>query len=296
VSKSIIELADRLPEKNITTMSLRALDYIVPGEWNNIIGFNNIIEDTTGETDPEIVQQIGERAVYLYHHSDEGYERAMWLYQTVDNADTALGAAALANKIGQKIGLLSFLTKITPKADKAQSIDLAIKLVVEIVAYCQINGIPGDSIGDFLKSLVEEYSGPSLMRMAALVCFDGILPLGPDFIKKVGETISGLSLSSLEDNPTFSSISNFIPGGDIGGKLGFIGDSFGSVSDWMGNFIVDRGITRQGVMDSLQNFIDIADDKLDYVGAFLDLTTNYMEHTGTQTLARSLIDRAFAEL
>jgi len=35
---------------------------------------------------------------------------------------------------------------ITPKADKAQTIDLSLKLVAELVAFCQINGIPGDSI------------------------------------------------------------------------------------------------------------------------------------------------------
>ena len=33
-----------------------------------------------------------------------------------------------------------------------------------------------------------DYSGESLMRMAALVCFDGLVPLGPDFIQKGGWT------------------------------------------------------------------------------------------------------------
>ena len=296
MSKSIIELVDDLPQKNITIMALRALDFVVPGEWDNIIGFDNLIEKVTGETDPAVMQDIRERAVYLYHHSEEGYQRAMWLYQTVDRADAALGAAALASKVGQKIGFLSFLDRMTPKADTTQSIDLAIKLVIEIVAYCQINGIPGDSIGDFVGSLVEEYSGPSLMRMAALICFDGLLPLGPDFILKVGETISGLSPSSLEGNPVFSRVSSMIPGGNSRGQLGFIGDSFSAVKGWMGDFVESRGINPQNVLNSLQNFVEIADDKLDYVGAFLDMTTNYFEHTGTQTLARSLIDRAYAEI
>jgi hypothetical protein len=42
----------------------------------------------------------------------------------------------------------------------------------------------------------------------------------------------------------------------------------------------------------LQQFMNIADDKLDYLAAFLDMSTNYYEHTGTQTIARSLILRA----
>jgi hypothetical protein len=46
----------------------------------------------------------------------------------------------------------------------------------------------------------------------------------------------------------------------------------------------------------MQRFVEITDDKLDYLGAFLDVTTNYYEHTGTQTLARRLIERAAAEI
>jgi hypothetical protein len=32
------------------------------------------------------------------------------------------------------------------------------------------------------------------------------------------------------------------------------------------------------------------------LGAFLDMTSNYYTHTGTQTLARRLIERAVAEI
>jgi len=32
------------------------------------------------------------------------------------------------------------------------------------------------------------------------------------------------------------------------------------------------------------------------LAAFLDMTTNYYEHTGTQTIARRLINRAYAEI
>jgi len=60
-----------------------------------------------------------------------------------------------------RVGLLGFKPN-TPKADKAQTIDLS-QLVAELVAFCQINGIPGDSIGDFVASLAD-YSGESLMR------------------------------------------------------------------------------------------------------------------------------------
>ena len=39
--------------------------------------------------------------------------------------------------------------------------------------------IRGDGIGDFVKSL-SDYRDEGLMRVAALVCLDGLLPLGPE--------------------------------------------------------------------------------------------------------------------
>jgi len=295
VSKPIFELVDQLPTSNMTTRALNALDFVIPGEWENLVGFENTIRAVTGEDDEDLIQEIGDRAVYLFNDRSQGYQRALWLYQTIDSASSALGAAALANKVGEKVPLLGFLSNLTPKPDKAQSIDLSLKLVVEIVAFCQINGIPGDSIGDFLGSL-GDYGSESLMRMAALVCFDGLIPLGPDLLLKVEETLSGMGSSDLEQNQGFRSIKDSIPGGDSQSKLGFIGESFGAVRGWMDGFITDRGLTPETVANNLQNFIEFTDDKLDYLGAFLDVSTNYYEHTGIQTLARRLIERASAEI
>ncbi len=295
MSKPIFELVDQLPTDNLTVKALRALDFVIPGEWQNIVGFENTIRAVTGETDQDLIQQIGDRAVYLFNDKSQGYQRALWLYQTVDSASSALGAAALANKVGEKVSFLGFLNKLTPKAEKAQTIDLAVKLVVELVAFCQINGIPGDSIGDFLAAL-GDYSGESLMRMAALVCFDGLIPLGPDFIQKVLMSVNSMGASDLEQNQTFKGVSDLIPGGNAAGKLGFITESFDSVKGWMSDFVMSRGLTPEKVVNNLSNFIDVTEDKLDYLGAFLDVSTNYYEHTGIQTLARRLIERAVAEI
>ncbi|MBD2037389.1 hypothetical protein H6F86_07655 [Phormidium sp. FACHB-592] len=295
MSKSIFELVDELPTGGITVKALRALDFAVPGQWQNLTGFTNTIRDVTGETDEALIQQIGERAVYLFNDKSQGYQRALWLYQTVDSASGALGAAAMANKVGQDISFLGFLGNLTPKPEKAQSIDLTVKLVVELVAFCQINGIPGDSIGDFLAAL-GDYGGESLMRMAALVCFDGLIPLGPDFILKGLSTIQNMSPKELESNQTFKGVNELIPGGDSAGKLGFINQSFDSVKGWMSDFVTSRNLTQDNVLDNLTKFVEVSKDKLDYVGAFLDISVNYYTHTGTQTLARRLIERAVAEI
>jgi hypothetical protein len=55
-------------------------------------------------------------------------------------------------------------------------------------------------------------------------------------------------------------------------------------------------LTPESILRSMNQYIDIADNKLDYVAAFLDMTTNYYEHTGIQTVARRLVDRAYAEI
>jgi hypothetical protein len=295
VAKPIFELVDELPTGGLTVSMLNSLDFVAPGQWHNVVGFVNTIKTITGETDDSLIQAIGERAIYLYNDRSQGYQRAMWLYQTVDSTDRALGAAALANKVGEKIPLLGFLNKVTPKSDKAQTIDLCLKLVAELVAFCQINGIPGDSIGDFVASL-GEYSGESLIRMVALVCVDGLLPLGPDFINTALSRISQTNPQELEQNATYQNIQDTIPGGDSRGKLNFIGESFDSVKGWMSGIVASNGLTPQKVAHNLQSFLDVADDNLDYLAAFLDVSTNYYEHTGTQTLARRLIERAFAEI
>ncbi|MDJ0798081.1 MAG: hypothetical protein QNJ51_14890 [Calothrix sp. MO_167.B12] len=295
MSKAIFELVDELPTSGLTISMLNALDFVAPGEWENVVGFVNTIQHVTGETDDDLIQEIGERAIYLYNDRSQGYQRAMWLYQTVDSTDKALAAAALANRVGEAVPLLGFLNKVTPKPDKAQTFDLTLKLVAELVAFCQINGIPGDSIGDFVGAL-GEYSGESLIRMAALVCVDGLIPLGPDFIDKAISGISQTSPQELEQNSTFKNMKDAIPGGDSGSKLNFIGESFDSVKGWMGDLVTSRGLNPQTVLSHLQGFVEIADDKLDYVAAFLDMSTNYYEHTGTQTLARRLIERAAAEI
>ncbi|MDJ0680191.1 MAG: hypothetical protein QNJ18_10050 [Xenococcaceae cyanobacterium MO_167.B52] len=296
MSKPIFELVDNLPTNNMTVMMLKSLDFVIPGQWNNLVGFENTIREVTAETDQEMIQQIGDRAIWLYNDKSQGYQKAMWLYQTVDSADSALGTAALANKVGNKIPLVGgLLTKVTPNPDKAQALDLCIKLVVELVAFCQINGIPGDSIGDFVTSLAD-YSGESLMRMAALICVDGLIPLGPDFILKAQSTLNNTSPKELGSNSTFKQVQELIPGNNTNSQLSFIGESFDSVKGWMSNFVEDRNLTPNAIFGKFQGFLEFSENKLDYVAAFLDMTTNYYEHTGTQTLARRLIERAVAEI
>ena len=47
MSQSIFKLVDELPKDNLTVKSLKALDFVIPGEWKNLVGFENTIRTVT---------------------------------------------------------------------------------------------------------------------------------------------------------------------------------------------------------------------------------------------------------
>ncbi|MGK7901852.1 MAG: hypothetical protein AB4352_10640 [Hormoscilla sp.] len=292
MSDSIITLLDDLPADNITVKVLSALSRITPGEWENIVGCDNTIIKVTGAEDEDRIASIRDRAIELYNDENNGYQSAIWIYQTVDNADNALAAAAMAEIISDKIPFLSFLGRFTPKPDTTQSFDLVLKIVAELVAYSKLNGLELNP-GKFVADLKENYTGSAKMRMMGLVCLDGLAPLGVDFLQKVQDTLDGEDESGLEDNPIFKAVSGFIPGDD---KIGFVRDTFGAVSGWMDDLVGSVGLTPTKIFDRLGGFIDFSDDTLDVVAVFLDKTTNYYEHTGIQTVARKLMLQAAEEV
>lgn len=287
--------ADRLPSAGLTIGALRALDWVAPGQWDNVVGWDNMLAAYSGESDPGLLQQISDRALQLFSDPAEGYQRALWIYQAVDSTDHKLGGVSLAHQMGERFSALKFLERLTPSDETVQVVDLTVKIVAELTAFTYVNGLPGDSIGDFVAAL-GEYEHDSLIRMAALVTFDGLLPLGPDFLDKVDSSVRNLSASHLENNQTFNALRSMIPGGDTLGQLGFIGQTFGAVSGWIGSFVQEHGLTPENIYNSLKERIDGLDGKLDVVAALIDTHTDYYTHTGTQSLCRSLVERSVAEL
>lgn len=293
--ETIVDLVNDLSTSGPTVLSLKALDFIVPGEWNNLTNFDEMLRVVTEEEDEEFLESVKNRAIELYNDESEGYQSAIRIYSRIDTSDKALGSAAFADKLSQRFSLLSFLDYLTPKADTTQTIDLTLKVIAELLTFTKLNGIPGDSIGDFVGAL-GDYTGEAKMRMVALLCFDGLIPLGPDFISSTMGALDGLTSSELENNDTFSSISEYVPGEDSESKLGLIREGFAATQDWMSNFVAKHDLSADKVVSSLKNYVDVSDDKLDYLAAFLDMFTNYFRHTGTQTTAIRLIERAVNEV
>ncbi|MCA8999837.1 MAG: hypothetical protein KDA80_22770 [Planctomycetaceae bacterium] len=294
MSQSIIELVDNLPRRSMTVRLMQALDWIVPGEYVNLVGWEETIRAVSGETDAAFIQTVGRRAVELYNDPKHGYQRGLWIYRTVDSVQGVAGWMALLSKLGEDFGIFSWFRKMTPKEDTTQAIDLAIKLTAEIVAFCTVNGMPGDRVDDFVESL-SDFENESRMRMATLIAADGILPLGPDFIDKAIKMIDG-SKNAVTENERFKRLRGLIPGDSATEQVNFMEHGMKSVKDWVGNFVAKHDITQNRVLQSIQGLSEHLEGRLDYAAAFLDMTTDYYEHTGIQSVARSLITRATNEV
>ena len=294
MSEALHEVVESLPQSSLTTHLLGALDYLVPGEWTNITTFEEMVRDATGESDEGIIQQVGERAIALFADENNGYQRAVSVFRGVDSASTVAGAAAMANLLGQQFDVLSFMTDVTPKPDTTQAIDAALKLGAELTAFTLVNGLPGDSVGDFVSSLAN-YGKEEKMRFAAWLAFDCIVPLGPDFLNLILGAIESVSLDELADNRVFRFVSDNLPG-DIAQKRDTLRSNVDQTRGHIEGFVGERGMSQESLLARVREYVHIADDKLDVLAAALDLSTKTFEHTGIQTFARRVISLAYGEI
>ncbi len=175
---------------------------------------------------------------------------------------------------------------MTPKADTTQAIDAGIKFAGELVGFTLTNGLPGDSVGDFVTSLVN-YGKEEKMRIAAWLAIDCVLPLGPDFITKILGALDG-PLETISENRVFKFVSGHLPGG-LGEQRDTIKRNVEESRGYLEGMVSSQNITQEGVLAKVKEYVAIADDKLDVAAAALDLGTNTFEHTGIQTVVRRVV-------
>lgn len=294
MTETLDSLLSELPSSSLTTHVLGALDYVVPGEWTNIISLEDMIRSETGEEDNDVLQQVGERAIAIYADPDQGYQRAVQVYRLVDSGSTVAGVASALRMIGDKVELLDFLQKVTPKPDEAQAVDAAVKLTGELVAFCLTNGFPGDSVSDFAAA-IGAAAREDKMRLAAWASLDAVLPLGPDFMGKIMDAVRGISVDALRGHAVFGKVAEWLPG-DWAKKKQTLEVNAEAVGAEVSTWVQGAGVTQASLLDRLRQYVEVADDKLDVVAATLDVTTNVFEHTGAQSVARRVVARAYGEI
>lgn len=284
----------QLSSKSLTTLSLHALDFVIPGSYQNTTSLDDMVQLVTGDIRVGRLQAISNHVDQLYAEQS-GAQRAVWLYKLTDSADRAVAAASLANKIGSQFSILSLFEKFTPKADTSQTLDLCLKLTVEALSFLSLHGFSKDALHEWTASLGTDghYSNEAALRLAAIVGFDGLVPLGPDFLQKITDHLKGGKLP-FADSTLFKKVAEHIPGGSMLDKSGFVGELVSKATAPLEGFVKRTGLSKEKVVGSLQKFTDISDSKLDYLAAFLDASTSYMSHTGVQSVARHLVEESSA--
>ncbi|MCP4808445.1 MAG: hypothetical protein GY913_05945 [Proteobacteria bacterium] len=283
-----------LGESRLTPLVLNALDFIVPGEWEDITDLDDLVEDVAGERDPMVAKKARE----IFIDPNRPYQRALQVYQLVDRADQVAAGVVLANKAVGAFEFLSFLKKFTPQPDTVQAVDLAVKLVAEIVAFGLLEGRPElsrEGLADLAADL-GDYAKQDRVRIAAWVVIDGVLPLGPDFIQAVQAKLAEVGTGGLGESAIYKKLSSMIPGDSDEEKHGFLVQALGSAQAWAEGQVTEHGLTTELVQEKLVAFVEGADAGADYLAAALDASTSYFRHTGTLTVARACIEDALDEV
>jgi hypothetical protein len=292
---TILERLDRLPKRNLTVLALKGIGTLVPGGWRNLTSAEELIADVMGSSDPELIAQVRSRADTLSKARHEGYSRAMSLYDAVNRSQKAAGGLRVLANVAGALPLVKQMAKLTPASETLQAADLSLKVAAEMLAFTQVNGLPGDSFGDFAASL-SEYAGEASVRMAAMVCFDALLPLGDDALRKLDGLLGRVGHSELRELPAYAGMASMIPGRGEQAHLSFLRQGVDTWLGWAGGFAGSLGLTGQKAVRALESTLGPWQGGLDQLATFLDAFTDTYQHTGVQVIARRLVERAAAEI
>lgn len=291
-----IEQLEALPTSGLTVSVLQALDPVVPGAWSNATRFDDLIGELQPDAPAALVQQLRARAEQLAQ--EDRYARALTLYALVDRVDQVAAGAAVVSKVGDLFGSLGFLERFTPKPETTQAVDAALKLVAEMIAFGLLHGVPSTDAAGVARFSValSDYGRHELMRIAAWVALDGLLPLGGSFVSILTDTLRSVASSDLASNAVFQQLGDSLPGEGPRDKQAFVIEVIEGAGDWINDFVAERGLSQEQLLSQLQGTLSVTEGGLDYVAAAIDASTAYFSHTGTQTVARALARHALESL
>ena len=204
------------------------------------------------------------------------------------------GLRLLAN-VGGVLPLVNRVANLTPASDTLQAVDLSLKVAAEMLAFTQVNGLPGDSFSEFGASL-NEYAGEARVRMAALICFDALLPLGDQALQRLDGLLGQVGQKDLRLSPAYAGMAAMIPGRGDDAHLSFLRRGVEQWMGWAGGFVGTLGLSGQKAVKALEGTLGPWQGGFDQLATFLDAFTDTYQHTGVQAVARRLVERAAAEI
>ena len=295
MSATVLERLERLPRRNLTVLALRGISTLVPGGWQNQTSPEALITDVLGSDDLDLVQQVRARADELSRARHEGYRRALSLYDAVNRSQKAAGGLRVLANVAGALPLVKRLAVLTPASQTLQAVDLSLKVAAEMLAFTQVNGLPGDSFAAFGDSL-REYSGEARVRMAALVCFDALLPLGDNALHRLDGLLGQVGSRELHELPSYAGMASLLPGRGDAAHLSFVRRGVDQWLGWADGFVGDLGLSGQRAVRALETTIGPWHGGMEQLATFLDAFTDTYSHTGVQAVARRLVERAAAEI
>jgi len=295
MSATVLERLERLPRRNLTVLALRGISTLVPGGWHNQTSPEALISDVLGSDDLDLVQQVRARADELSRARHEGYRRALSLYDAVNRSQKAAGGLRVLANVAGALPLVKRLAVLTPASQTLQAVDLSLKVAAEMLAFTQVNGLPGDSFAAFGDSL-REYSGEARVRMAALVCFDALLPLGDNALHRLDGLLGQVGSRELHQLPSYAGMASLLPGRGDAAHLSFVRRGVDQWLGWADGFVGELGLSGQRAVRALETTIGPWHGGMEQLATFLDAFTDTYSHTGVQAVARRLVERAAAEI
>jgi len=290
---TVLERLERLPRRNLTVLALKGIGTLAGG-WTNITSADALISDVLGTSDPALLAQVRARADALSRARHEGYGRALSLYDAVNRSQKASGGLRVLANVTGGLPLVKRMAQIVPPSDTLQAVDLSLKVAAELLAFTQVNGLPGDSFGDFAAAL-QDYAGDARVRMAALVCFDALLPLGDQALQRLEGLLGAVSGRELRQAPAYGAMAGLLPGRGDDAHLSFLRQGVDTWLGWAGGFVSGLALTGQRAAQALESTLGPWQGSLEGLAAFLDAFTDTYQHTGVQAVARRLVERAAAE-
>jgi hypothetical protein len=295
MSVTVLERLERLPRRNLTVLALKGISTLVPGGWRNQTSATELISDVLGSDDPELIQQVRVRADELSRARHEGYRRALSLYDAVNRSQKAAGGLRVLANVAGALPLVKRVASLTPASETLQAVDLSLKVAAEMLAFTQVNGLPGDSFAAFSSSL-NEYTGEARVRMAALVCFDALLPLGDQALHRLDGLLGKVGSRQLHQLPAYAGMASLLPGRGEAAHLGFLRRGVDHWLGWADGFVGELGLNSQRAVRALEGTLGPWHGGMEQLATFLDAFTDTYAHTGVQAVARRLVERAAAEI
>lgn len=295
MGRSVLTRLERLPRRGLTVLSLQGLSLLVPGGWSNTTSAESLIAEVIGSHDPALVAQVRARADQLSRARHEGYGRALSVYDAVNRSQHATAGLRVLAGVSAGVPLLKRLADLTPPGDTLQAVDLGLKVSAELLAFTQVNGLPGDSFSDFAAALAD-YGSEARLRMAAMVTFDGLLPLGDQALRRLDGLLGQASTTQLRQLPAYRRMAGLMPGRNDQAHMGFVRRGVEQWVGWAEGLVSQLGLSGQRAVQALETTLGPWQGRMDQLAVFLDAFTDTYAHTGVQAVARRLVERAAAEI